>query len=227
MWNQFTNEMEIKPKQKSEPKFKVGDMVRIKEREHNEDEYYCQFLDEMTELSGGIYKVKNVSKQGCVRSTNLIDDDGYCYSLYGVKWYFTCSMLEPVEKEVKEQKDKPSYLQVGKDYICIEDFHVNPESNKTLFKCGEICHSDQDSTVKNHNGCMFIDGHDGNAEVYFKEIDISNKELTKVKQYAYKRWHELWQIIQNTNKPDITKEDLNNLGRFMEIEQLNNFLEKL
>ena len=74
---------------------------------------------------------------------------------------------------------------------------------------------------------MFIDGHDGNAEVYFQEIDTSNKELTKVKQYAYERWNKLWQIIPDTDKPGITKNDLNNLGRFMEIEKLNDFLDKL
>lgn len=74
---------------------------------------------------------------------------------------------------------------------------------------------------------MFIDGHDGNAEAYFQEIDTSNKELTKVKQYAYKRWNKLWQIIPDGDKPGIRKNDLNNLGRFMEIEKLNEFLEKL
>lgn len=74
---------------------------------------------------------------------------------------------------------------------------------------------------------MFIDGHDGNAEVYFQEIDTSNKELAKVKQYAYERWNKLWQIIPDADKPGITKNDLNNLGRFMEIEKLNEFLEKL
>lgn len=74
---------------------------------------------------------------------------------------------------------------------------------------------------------MFIDGLDGNAEVYFHETDMSNKELAKVKQYAYERWNELCEIIPDTNKPCITKNALNNLGRFMEIEKLNEFLDKL
>ena len=104
---------------------------------------------------------------------------------------------------------------------------MNSEHQDSLFKCGEICHSDQNNTVKNHNGCMFIDGLDGNAEVYFQEINTSNKELIKVKQYAYDRWNKLWQIIPYADKPGITENDLNNIGRFMEIEKLIEFLGKL
>jgi len=48
-----------------------------------------------------------------------------------------------------------------------------------------------------------------------------------VKQYAYDRWNKLWQIIPYADKPGITENDLNNIGRFMEIEKLNEFLEKL
>lgn len=132
-----------------------------------------------------------------------------------------------IEKDISRIDKKPYFLKYGRYYICSEDFYVNSEHQDSLFQCGEICHSDEDNTVKNHNGCMFIDGHDGNAEVYFQEIDISNKELTKVKQYAYERWHKLWQMIPDTDKPGITKNDLNNLGRFMEIEKLNEFLDKL
>lgn len=228
MWNQFTNEMEIKPKPEPKPKFKPGDMVRIKERKYPEKNYYSHYLDEMLDFAGGIYKVVKVEKQSCLRNKNLIDDDGFVYELNGLRWHFVSSMLEPVvEKDTSRIDKKPYFLKDGRYYICSEDFYVNSEHQDSLFQCGEICHSDEDNTVKNHNGCMFIDGHDGNAEVYFQEIDTSNKELTKVKQYAYERWNKLWQIIPDTDKPGITKNDLNNLGRFMEIEKLNEFLEKL
>ena len=225
-WNIATNEIEIKPEPKSE--FKLGDMVRIKERKYPEENYYSHYLDEMLDCAGGVYKVVKVGKQSCVRGKNLIDDDGFVYKLNGLRWCFVSSMLEPViEKDISRIDKKPYFLKNGSYYICSEDFLVNPEHQDSLFKCGEVCHSDQDNTVKNHNGCMFIDGHDGNAEVYFQEIDTSNKELTKVKQYAYERWNKLWQIIPDTDKPGITKNDLNNLGRFMEIEKLNEFLDKL
>ncbi len=226
MWNQFTNEMENKPEPK--PEFKLGDTVRIKERKYPEENYYCHYIDEILDCAGGVYKVVKVGKQSCVRGKNLIDDDGFVYRLNGLRWRFVSSMLEPVvEKGISRIDKKPYFLKNGRYYICSEDFYVNSEHEDSLFKCGEICHSDEDNTVKNRNGCMFIDGHDGNAEVYFKEIDTSNKELTKVKQYAYERWNKLWQIIPDTDKPGITKNDLNNLGRFMEIEKLNDFLDKL
>lgn len=213
--------------EEKKPTFKIGDNVRIKERKGDEENYYCHFTDEMLGFVGGVYKIKSVTEQSCIRGENLIDDDGFVYTLWGVDWSWASSMLEPVEKKEIINEKKTPYLVKGNDYLCIEDFYVNPEHQDSLFECGEICHSDEDNTVKNHNGCMFIDGHDGNAEVYFQEIDISNKELTKVKQYAYERWHKLWQIILDTDKPGITKNDLNNLGRFMEIEQLNEFLDKL
>lgn len=222
IWNPLTNEMEI------QPKFKVGDTVRIKERKHPEDDYYSEYLDEMLGLAGGVYKVVKVRKQSLPRGNNLVDDDGFVYKLNGLRWNFVSPMLEPVaEKGVSRIDKEPHFLKDGRYYICSEDFYVNPENQDTLFKCGEICHSDQDNTVKNHNGCMFIDGLDGNAEVYFKETDTSNKELAKVKQYAYERWNKLWRTIPDADKEDMTKEDLNNLGRFMEIEQLNEFLDKL
>jgi hypothetical protein len=225
MWNQFTNEMENKPEPK--PKFKPGDMVRIKERKYPEENYYSHYIDKMLYFAGGIYKVVRVGKQSFVRDKNLIDDDGFVYKLNGLDWCFVSSMLEPVIEQDISRIDKEPYLQSGRYYMCYEDFYVNPEHQDSFFKCGEICHSDEDNTVKNHNGCMFIDGHDGNAEVYFHKIDTSNKELTKVKQYAYERWNKLWQIIPDADKQGMTKNDLNNLGRFMEIEKLNDFLEKL
>lgn len=213
--------------EEKKPTFKIGDMVRIKERKYPEENYYAHYLDEMLDCAGGVYKVVKVAKQTCRRDKNLIDDDGFVYKLSGLRWNFVSPMLEPVVQKDISRIDKEPYLQSGRYYICSEDFYVNSEHQDTFFKCGEICHSDQDKTVKNHNGCMFIDGHDGNASVYFKEIDTSNKELVKVKQYAYERWHKLWQTIQDADKPYMTREDQNNLGRFMEIEQLNNFLEKL
>jgi len=226
IWNTATNEIEIKPEPK--PKFLPGDMVIIKERKYPEEKYYSHYLDEMLDFAGGIYKVVRVGKQSCLRDKNLIDDDGFVYELNGLRWHFVSSMLEPViEKDISRIDKEPYFLKFGRYYICSEDFYVNSEHQDSLFQCGEICHSDEDNTVKNHNGCMFIDGHDGNAKIYFQEIDTSNKELAKVKQYAYERWNELWKIIPDTNKQDLTKKDLNNLGRFMEIEQLNEFLDKL
>lgn len=225
-WNTATNEIEIKREPK--PEFKLGDMVRIKERKYAEKNYYSRYLDEILDCVGGVYKVVKVGKQSCIRSKNLIDDDGFVYKLNGLGWKFVSPMLEPVvEKGISRIDKEPYFLKDGSYYICSEDFYVNSEHQDSLFKCGEICHSDQDKTVKNNKGCMFIDGHDGNAKVYFKEIDISNKDLTKVKQYAYERRNKLRQIIPDTDKPGITKNDLNNLGRFMEIEELNDFLDKL
>lgn len=222
IWNPLTNEMEI------QPKFKVGDTVRIKEREYPEENYYSHYLDEILHYAGGVYKVVKVGKQSVTRDDNLIDDDGFVYKLNGLRWNFVSPMLEPaVEKDISSIDKEPYFLKNGRYYICSEDFYVKPERQASLFKCGEICHSDQDNTVKNHNGCMFIDSLDGNAEVYFKEIDTSNKELAKVKQYASERWNKLWRTIPDADKEDMTKEDLNNLGRFMEIEQLNEFLDKL
>lgn len=213
--------------EEKKPTFKIGYTVRIKERKGDEENYYCHFTDEMLGFVGGVYKIKSVTEQSCIRGENLIDDDGFVYTLWGVNWSWASSMLEPVEKKEIINEKKTPYLVKGNDYLCIEDCFVNPEHQDSLFECGEICHSDEDNTVKNHNGCMFIDGHDGRASVYFGKIDTKDTSLTTIKQYVLRRWNELWNIIPDADKEDMTKKDIQNLGRFMEIEKLNDFLNTL
>lgn len=213
--------------EEKKPTFKIGDTVRIKERKGDEESYYCHFTDEMLGFVGGVYKIKSVTEQSCIRGENLIDDDGFVYTLWGVDWSWASSMLELVEKKEIINEKKTPYLVKGNDYLCIEDCFVNPEHQDSLFECGEICHSDEDNTVKNHNGCMFIDGHDGRASVYFDKIDTKDTSLTVIKQYVLRRWHELWNIIPDADKEDMTKKDFQNLGRFMEIEKLNDLIYKL
>ena len=51
--------------------------------------------------------------------------------------------------------------------------------------------------------------------------------LKKIAEYVDKRMDDLWEIIPSSDKEDMTPEDYNALGRYMEMEQFDNYLKTL
>lgn len=92
--------------------YKVGDKVRIKEREGNSSGYPFTFLDCMNELAGTICKIKEI-KSIAVESflnpqSKYINDDYHIYTIMPIDssdrrdfvWAWHSSMFEPVEEDV-------------------------------------------------------------------------------------------------------------------------------
>ena len=84
-----------------EPKYKVGDIVTIKKREGDENDYNFTFVDGMAKLAGQKFKVVRISP---VESRRKIPDDGFKYNLNDPAEYnWASSMFEdPMEHLVKK-----------------------------------------------------------------------------------------------------------------------------
>jgi hypothetical protein len=92
-----------------EPRFKVGDKVRVIHRTEDESRYRCGFVDGMAALAGQIYTVKNVYRGGKAHDDRL-PDDGYNYNIDDIHWTWVSSMLELVEETPSPSKEEPKVL---------------------------------------------------------------------------------------------------------------------
>lgn len=81
-----------------EPLFKVGDVVRIKERIGNGGDYKYSFVDEMANLSGKEFTIKEIIPDD-YNGKCTIPDDNARYSLYGNWHAWSSGMLELVSRE--------------------------------------------------------------------------------------------------------------------------------
>jgi len=96
--------------------FKVGDTVRIKTRVHSEDDYPLLFVDEMTELAGKTFTIKDIR---LITYTNPFDykDEGggdiHYYILDGTPYHWTSNMFELVKRADEVQPRKESGLPNG------------------------------------------------------------------------------------------------------------------
>lgn len=81
-----------------EPLFKVGDVVRVKERIGDKADYKYSFVDEMANLSGKEFTVKEVGPDN-YNEKFTIPDDNARYTLSG-NWYtWSSGMLELVSRK--------------------------------------------------------------------------------------------------------------------------------
>lgn len=119
-----------------EPKFKVGQLVRVKERTKDFDKYPQSFVDDMMEYSGKVCKILHVSSEQTYLTEYYEDADGYSYDLakpnddVGTGWVWTSPMLEAVdEDETKLQNKIPSKYNVGDRVKIIfpEDYSGDPK----------------------------------------------------------------------------------------------------
>ena len=91
-----------------EPKYKVGDKVRVIHRTEGESRYRCRFVDSMAAMAGQIYTIADYTYRGAVR--DKLPDDGYTYILKEVSWAWTSSMLEPAKETPPPSKEEPKVL---------------------------------------------------------------------------------------------------------------------
>ena len=91
-----------------EPRFKVGDKVRVIRRTEDASRYRCGFVDNMAARAGQIFTIDRYS-QGEARD-NKLPDDGYNYYLMEVGWTWVSSMLEPVEEASSPSREEPEVL---------------------------------------------------------------------------------------------------------------------
>lgn len=76
-----------------EPRFKVGDRVRVIQRTEYPYRYRCGFVDNMAAKAGQIYTIARSTY--AETDNNCLPDDGYNYKLKEVPLVWTSSMLEP------------------------------------------------------------------------------------------------------------------------------------
>lgn len=90
-----------------EQQFNIGDKVRIKFRDHFENDYRFQFTDEMAMLSGGIFTIESVSEDEFDDSYEVEDDNCKYYLTERPANRFTWSsgMLEYVEKVYEDESE--------------------------------------------------------------------------------------------------------------------------
>lgn len=119
-----------------EPKFKVGQLVRVKERTKEPEAYPHSFVDDMMKYSEKVYKIFHVSSKQTYCTEDYEDADGYSYYLATpdndaeIDWTWTSPMLEPVdEDETKLQNKVPSKYNVGDRVKIIfpEDYSGDPK----------------------------------------------------------------------------------------------------
>lgn len=75
-------------------------------------------------------------------------------------------------KVILYKKSDP-FFKSGERYVALKDICVSLTTDNGKFKKGRVYASDEDNTVKNDKGGMFIDGHDGKGEEFFIHITIN------------------------------------------------------
>lgn len=95
------------------PKFKVGDKVRILPRKDSSGDYRFSYVNEMLDYVGKTATIINYTF--LKDSAKKWPDDGYAYTLKGLGWAWSSSMLKLVEdSDSKEEKYiHPSQLKDG------------------------------------------------------------------------------------------------------------------
>lgn len=91
-----------------EPRFKVGDRVRVIQRTEFEHRYRCRFVDDMAAMAGQIYTISSSRYRGVIEG--ILPDDGYVYILKEVPFTWASSMLEPAEETPSSSKEEPEFL---------------------------------------------------------------------------------------------------------------------
>lgn len=106
-----------------EPKFKVGDKVRIKPRK--EGEYQFSFTDSMADLAGKEYTIAQVSRAKVYQKYDYPATDGTLYTLDGEEHNWSIEMLE----EVKTIGIIPKYPYIVGEITLGSNiyFHLGPE----------------------------------------------------------------------------------------------------
>ena len=111
-----------------EPKFEIGQLVRVKERTKEAREYPLTFVDDMKVYSGRTFKIKSRMQSYTPRNE---DEDGYSYKLASIDRYnFSSPMLEPANENKTEPQNKiPSKYNVGDRVKIIfpEDYSGDPK----------------------------------------------------------------------------------------------------
>lgn len=131
---------------------------------------------------------------------NAVDDE-LC-EVHPINSYVICV------KDISEQNDKNEVQHFIKNCI----YGYNQEKNIYL--------NGQDEWVT-------VDANVA-AESFKKIGYITNDNaIKKIAEYVDKRMDDLWEIIPPSDKEDMTPEDYNALGRYMEMEQFDNYLKTL
>lgn len=133
--------------------YKVGDKVRIKEREGKSIDYPCYFVDEMCQQKGKIFTIKNISELSSSRHVKRKfyngDNHFYLFEENGYTWH--SSMFEPViEKENTDYKygDSIKVLEYSGTIRTATYFFVNFDTtvtehenicSKIREKCPDFC----------------------------------------------------------------------------------------
>lgn len=92
-----------------EPKYKVGDRVKVVKRIKEDSDYRFSFVDDMAKLEGQVYEISHV---GSFSSNSCpVPDDGYCYSLKGSGGFnWASSMFVLVKEAPSPSKEEPKVL---------------------------------------------------------------------------------------------------------------------
>ena len=94
------------------PSYKVGQKVRIKKRV--KDSYgTVRYTDDMNKHRGELHIIVNVKAHPGAHDNG---DDFYVYELQKLDYYWTKSMLEPIEEEQKP-KDEVAMLEESSEYL--------------------------------------------------------------------------------------------------------------
>lgn len=112
-----------------ERRFKIGERVRIRFRDYDQDDYKFEFTDEMANLSGGEFTIETVENHHGTGHEHEVEDDGFAYYLKEEPAnHFTWSsgMLEHAEeiydklhedgKDIKSKIRKILYSSITEDY---------------------------------------------------------------------------------------------------------------
>lgn len=95
--------------------YKVGDKVRIKEREGKSIDYPCYFVDEMCQQKGKIFTIKNISELSSSRHVKRKfyngDNHFYLFEENGYTWH--SSMFEPALENPKSNAQTLCPLKEG------------------------------------------------------------------------------------------------------------------
>lgn len=92
-----------------EPKYKVGDRVKVVKRTRRDSDYRFTFVDDMAKLEGRVYKISLIVDT--YTSPCPVPDDGHCYFLEGSgRFNWASSMFESVEETPPPSKEEPKVL---------------------------------------------------------------------------------------------------------------------
>ena len=94
-----------------EPKYKIGDIVTIKSKRDvgkGNNDYRFGFPNRMLEQCGGkSYKITAISRESDIGITpKMVPDDGHCYELEGLTFFWASSMFEDSPKKSSKKGSK-------------------------------------------------------------------------------------------------------------------------